>query len=318
MSLENFTRRRFLGTAGAALAATAARQVLALDPSTGGPTLGFNTYGMKTLTTEEALRELAKIGFDTIELDSTSGCDADPANLPPARRAGLRKLAADLRLKFTAIQGLPTVSANDQAHEKSLELFRALAHLAHDLDPVEPPVLEVVLGGKEPWEKMKPLFIRRVADWVREAETSDARIVIKPHRDTSMDLPQEAIELIQALGLPKRLRMSYDYSHFALRDLPMDETIRTALPWTGFVAIKDVAMENGRSIFKLPGETRQIDYPALIRQFHAGGYRGDYNCEISAMIFRKPGFDCLAAARTSYANLAPAFALAGVARVKRT
>jgi hypothetical protein len=90
-----------------------------------------------------------------------------------------------------------------------------------------------------------------------------------------------------------------------------------ALPWTGFVAIKDVAMENGKAVFKLPGETKQIDYTDLVRRFHEGGYRGDYNCELSAMVFKKPGFDCLAAARTSYANIAPAFAAAGVARVRR-
>jgi sugar phosphate isomerase/epimerase len=292
-------------------------RAVAADSAPTGPTLGFNTYGMKTLSTEDALRELAKIGFDTIELDCTAGCDADPGNLSPERRKDLRQLAAELHLKFTAIQGLPTPSVNDEAHAASLERLRVLAQLMHDLDPARPPLLEFGLGGRDPWEKMKPLFVRRVADWVKIAESSDIHMVVKPHRDTSMDLPQEAIELFQALGHPARLRMSYDYSHFALRDLPLAETIKTALPWTGFVAIKDVAMENGRGVFKLPGETKQIDYPALIRQFHAGGYRGDYNCEISSMIFRKPGFDCLAAARTSYANIAPAFEAAGVARVKR-
>jgi sugar phosphate isomerase/epimerase len=164
---------------------------------------------------------------------------------------------------------------------------------------------------------MKPLFVRRVADWVKIVESSGIHMVVKPHRDTSMDRPEEAIELFKELGNPARLRMSFDYSHFALRDMPLADAIRTALPWTAFVAIKDVAMENGHGVFKLPGETKQIDYAALIRQFYEGGYRGDFNCEISSMIFRKPGFDCLAAARTSYANIAPAFEAAGVPRVKR-
>ncbi len=53
-------------------------------------------------------------------------------------------------------------------------------------------------------------------------------------------------------------------------------------------------------------------------RFHEGGYRGDYNCEISSMIFNQPGFDCLAAAKFSYANIAPAFIEAGVKRGKRT
>jgi sugar phosphate isomerase/epimerase len=311
------SRRRFIGSMFAAAFAAPTCRAAAEAPA-GGATLGFNTYGMKTLSTEDALHELAKIGYDSIELDCTADCDADPTNLTAARRGDIRKIAADLGLKLTAVQGVPSPTFNDQQHAAGLERFKVMAQLVHDLNPEQPPLIEVGLGGRDPWEKMKPLFVRRVADWVKLAESSDFRFVVKPHRDTSMDRPEEAVELFKELGTPNCLRMSYDFSHFALRDMRMADTIRTALPWTGFVAIKDVAMENGRGVFKLPGETRQIDYPALIRQFHEGGYRGDYNCEISSMIFRKPGFDCLAAARTSYANIAPAFAAAGVARVKRS
>jgi sugar phosphate isomerase/epimerase len=273
---------------------------------------------MKSLTTEQALRELAQIGFDSVELDCTAGCDADPSNLTPARRTDIRKIAADLGLRLTAVQGVGHPSVSDKQHEADLERFKVMAQLVHDLCPEQPLLIEALLGGRDPWEQTKPLFIRRVADWVKLTESSDFSIVIKPHRDTSMDRPEEAVELIKELGSPHRLRMSYDYSHFALRDMVMADTIRTALPWTGFVAIKDVAIENGRTAFKLPGETKQIDYAALIRQFHEGGYRGDYNCEISAMIFNKPGFDCLAAAKLSYANISPAFTAAGITRVRRS
>jgi len=320
-SASPLTRRQLVGSALAALIAAhvhrAAGETPVPKPAAPGPTFGFNTYGMKTLTTEKALRELAKIGFDSVQLDCSRGCDPDPANLPPARREVIRKTAAECALKLTAVHGADSPSPDDKQHEAGLERLKVLAQLAHDLDPERPPLIEVGLRGRDPWEKARALFVRRVADWMKVAERSDITIAVKPHRDTSMDRPGQAIELFKELGAPPRLRMSYDYSHFALRDMPMAETIRTALPWTGFVALKDVAMEDGRAVFKLPGETRQIDYAALIRQFHAGGYRGDYNCEISAMIFKKPGFDCLAAARISYTNIAPAFVAAGVSRVKR-
>ncbi len=282
-----------------------------------GPTLGFNTYGMKTLTTEEALKELASIGFDSVELDCGKDCDAEPGNLSAARRTAIRQLATDLGLRLTAVQGLPVPSIDDTAHQAGLERMKVLAQLAHDLGQHQPLMIEAGLGGRDPWDKAKALFIRRVADWVKVIDEAGITLVLKPHRDTSMDRPEQAVELFQALGAPARLRMSFDYSHFALRDIPLANAIRVALPWTGFVAIKDVAMENGKGVFKLPGETRRIDYTALVKQFHAGGYRGDYNCEISSMIFRKSGFDCLAAARTSYANIAPAFEAAGVKRAGR-
>ena len=316
MHASTLSRRDFIASALAASVITpwSAKAALSAD----GVTLGFNTYGMKTLSTEDAIRELSKIGFDTIELDSTSGTDGDPSSLTPARRADLRKITKDLGLKFTAVQGVKPPSINDEQHAANLERFKVLAQLCHDLDPGHPPMIECGLGGRDPFEKMKPMFLKRVADWVKVAESSDIHIVVKPHRDTSMDRPDQAIDLFKDLGNPPRLRMSWDYSHFALRDLPLAETIRVALPWTGFVAIKDVAMENGRGVFKLPGETKQIDYPALVKGFYEGGYRGDFNCEISSMIFTKPGFDCLAAARISYANIAPAFAMAGVPRVRRS
>ena len=319
--IPSLTRRQFIAsTLTSAIAATACRaadDAPASKAAPSGPTFGFNTYGMKTLSTEQALRELAAIGFDSVELDCTAGRDADPANLTPARRADVRKIAGDLGLKLTAVQGVGIPSASDPQHEANLERFKVMAQLVHDLCPEQPPLIETVLGGRDPWEKLKPLFVRRLADWVKIAESADIRIAVKPHRDSTMDRPEQAVELIKELGAPARLRMNYDYSHFALRDMPMDETIRVALPWTVFVSLKDVAIENGRTAFKLPGETKQIDYAALVRQFQEGGYRGDYNCEISAMIFNKPGFDCLAAAKLSYANIAPAFAAAGVARAKR-
>ena len=311
--MHSTTRRQFLGTLLAA--PCLARAGEPRQPR--GPTLGFNTYGMKTLSTEQALRELAKIGFDSIELDCGPGCDAEPAKLDAARRRDVRQVAADCALWLTTLQGMPTPTVNDATHAQGMERLKTLAQLAHDLCPEEPLLIEAGLGGRDPWDKMRPLFERRVADWLKVAEAADVHLVVKPHRDTSMDRPEQGVQLIQELGSPARLQLSYDFSHFALRDMTMEETIRIALPWTGFVAIKDVALENGRTAFKLPGETHVIDYPALVRQFHAGGYRGDYNCEVSSMIFRKPGFDCLAAARLSYANIAPAFEAAGVKRVRR-
>lgn len=302
---------------GAGMAAALGMRVKAEEPfASGGPTLGFNTYGMKSVTTEEAMRELAKIGFDSVQLDCTAGCDADPGNLSAGRRAGIHKLAGELGLKLTAIQGANNPTVDEKKHAEGIERLKVLAQLVHDLDGERPPLIEIGLGGRDAFEKMKPLFVRRVAEWVKIADAMAVRIVVKPHRDTSMDRPEQAVELFKELGTPERLRMSFDYSHFALRDMPLADAIRVALPWTGFVAIKDVATENGKAAFKLPGETGAIDYTDLVRRFHEGGYRGDYNCEISSMVFKKPGFDCLAGARTSYANIAPAFDAAGVKRVR--
>ena len=82
-----------------------------------------------------------------------------------------------------------------------------------------------------------------------------------------------------------------------------------------WIAVKD-ARQRGRGIvFDLPGVAGTIDFVDLIKRFHAGGYRGDFNCEVSGMVSSKEGYDPIAAAKTCYSNMSAAFRKAGVARV---
>ena len=120
--------------------------------------------------------------------------------------------------------------------------------------------------------------------------------------------------MIETLGKPKWLRMAYDFSHYAHRDMTLVDTIETALPFTSFVAVKDTVMVGGKARFVLPGESGQVDYPRMLKLFHAGGYRGDINCEISGMVSNQKGYDPIATAERCYANIAPAFMKAGINR----
>ena len=61
------------------------------EPATDGITLGFSTYGMKALKTEEALREIQRIGYDAVELTVWPDWDAAPGNMSAARRQTIRK-----------------------------------------------------------------------------------------------------------------------------------------------------------------------------------------------------------------------------------
>lgn len=310
------TRRHFLGSVAAAgIVSLARRNDCRADPEPvrQNMTLGFSTYGLKSLPTEQAIKTMREIGFDAVELAVLAGWDADAAKLPATRRTSIQRQLKESAVKLTALMENLPPSTDDAKHRAGLERLKAAAQLAHDLCPDEPPLIETVLGGKD-WEAAKPLFLRRLPDWVKIADDAKIVIAIKPHRGSAMSRPEQAIALFQELGSPPRLRMVYDYSHFALRDMPMEQTIRTSLPWTAFVSVKDVANENGRDVFKLPGETGAIDYPAMLRQLSVGGYHGDINCEVSAMISNQPGYDGVAAARQCYANLGPAFTAAGVAR----
>jgi inosose dehydratase len=188
-----------------------------------------------------------------------------------------------------------------------------VTELAHDLAPDRPPLVQTVLGGGR-WDEKKNLFRDRLAGWLTVAKESKVVLAIKPHRGGAMSRPEEAIWLIQQLKEPVCLRLVYDYSHYAFRDMPLEETVRTALPYTAHIAVKDAIQKGERVEFLLPGESGAFDYVRLLQLFHDGGYRGDICCEVSSMVSSKPGYDPMAAAKTCYKNMARAFEKARVPR----
>ena len=111
--------------------------------------------------------------------------------------------------------------------------------------------------------------------------------------------------------------MVYDYSHYAFRQMPLEETVKTSLPYTAHVVFKDAVQRGTRVEFLPPGESGTFAYDRLLRLFYDGGYRGDVCCEVSSMVSSKPGYDPVATARACYGRIARAFEAAGVPRRTR-
>ena len=276
-------------------------------------TLGFSTYGMRGMKTEDAIMALAKIGYDAVELNIWPGRDLDSATVAPTRAKAIGKLAEHWAIKPTALMENLKIEKDAKKHAAVLERLRRAAELARLIAPAAPPLVETTLGGGD-WGKVKGLYQERLGDWEAVGRETGTVMTIKPHRFGAMNRPAHAIQLIKALGSPKWLRMAYDFSHYAHRDMSLEATIKEALPFTSFVAIKDTVMVGGKARFVLPGESGDIDYAKLLKLFHKGGYRGDINCEVSGMVSGQKGYDPIRAAETSYANIAPAFEKAGIRR----
>jgi sugar phosphate isomerase/epimerase len=96
--------------------------------------------------------------------------------------------------------------------------------------------------------------------------------------------------------------------------MPLEETVKTALPYAAHVVVKDAVQQGTKVVFALPGEGGTFDYAQLLRLFYDGGYRGDVCCEVSSMVSNKPDYDPAAAARKCYDALAAAFEKAKVPR----
>ena len=141
-----------------------------------------------------------------------------------------------------------------------------------------------------------------------------------------MSRPSEGVWLIDQIGDAQWLKIVYDYSHYAFRNIPLAESIKAALPHIGHVAVKDAVQtatknKDGsagepRVEFRLPGEAGTIDFVTLLQTLHAGGYAGDISCEVSGMVWNKNGYDPTTAMKSCFDNMSKAFRDAGVARVR--
>lgn len=283
-------------------------------------TFGFSLYGMKTLAPAEALRACAEIGFDGVELALMPGWPTEPERVSTGQRRELRKQMEDLELELAGLMENVHAVCDDATHRTNLERLKAAAEFGHAVMP--PPlskegaaagdvILETILGGRPAqWEDVKEQMAKRLEDWAKVAEAAEMTIAIKPHVSGALHTPEGAQWLRRRVDSP-RIKLAYDYSHFALRGFPMERTIATMVPDTVFIHVKDSAGDAQNVRFLLPGDG-DTDYTKYLKLLQAAKYRGPVVVEVSGQIHNRPDYDPIAAARHSYANLAPAFEAAGL------
>jgi sugar phosphate isomerase/epimerase len=233
--------------------------------------------------------------------------------LSPGDRAELRRMLGDLGLALPAmLESLPLLGSPEK-RAANLERLKRAAHLASDLAPSKPPVLDTVLGSEtSAWESVKGRMVEELKDWMKVAEPAKFVVCFKPHAGHAVHTPERALWLIQEVGSPS-LRVVYDYSHFEVEGLPLTSSLKQLLPVAPFISVKDSTGSPAKHEFLLPGEgkTDYVEYFKLLKEL---GYHGFVSVEVSSMIFRKPGYEPVPAAKGCYERLAPAFVKAGIRR----
>ena len=285
-------------------------------PDTAAIGFGIGTYGMKALSSTEALRTIAAIGYDGVELALMPGWPGDPAKLTAGGRKEVAKALADTGLALPALNESLPLTGTPQSRSHNLERLKLAAEMAHALSPAKPPCLDTILGLKTAdWETSRTRIVDELQDWARIAETSDMTIGVKPHAAQALDTPAKSVWLMNQLHSP-RLRLVYDYSHMFVGGFGLEPSLRELLPYTVFISLKDSrgTPDNHEFLLAGDGETDYVSYFRLLKKL---GYAGFVSIEVSSMIQRKAGYDPVAAARLCYERLAPAFAQAGLKRRRR-
>ena len=164
------TRRQFARTtlAGGALAASSGfSSVWGYTGNDLPRTIGlaFGTYGMRTLTTEAALRTIARIGYDGVEPALMPGWPTDPAQMSAADRKTLRRLLGDFGLAVPAmLESLP-LQGTPKGRAANLDRLKRAVALGNELVPSSPPMVDTILGGKTAdWEQIKARMVAELKD----------------------------------------------------------------------------------------------------------------------------------------------------------
>jgi inosose dehydratase len=268
--------------------------------------LGFSLYGMAALSVPEAIAAAARIGYDDVEMASLAGYPGDPDRLDSAARGQIRRALERHRLRISAYMENLKLVAEDSAHRENLARIRRVAQLARDLGGAKPPIVETILGGQPgEWQTSKDVMAAKLKEWVATAAAERISLAIKPHVRNTMQTPSQA-EWLRAQIASPWLRFTYDYSHFSLQGLPLEETLQALVPYTAFVHVKDAGGTAEQPQFQLPGEG-SIDYASYLQLLKKHGYRGSVTVEVSAQLHRKPGYDPIDAAQRSYGVLAKAW-----------
>jgi sugar phosphate isomerase/epimerase len=302
----NTTRREFFSRSAVATALLVRPAALRAVPAGLEFDLGISLYGMKNVALADAVATCARIGYRNVELCLDSGYPTEPAKFSREARQSLRRQVESLGLTISGLM-LNLNLVDPKLHAGNLAAIKAAAELAHEVQPKAPPPIETVTRGKPAeWDTLKAGMVERLREWGDAAAANGVRIVVKAHYNMAVSNPDHLLWLLKEANRPS-LGVAYDYSHFELREISLEESWRKLAAKTEFVHVKDTAGDAQKATMLLPGEGR-TDYRALFRLLRSTGYRGPVVVEVSSMIFNQRGYDPVVAAEKSYAALAKALA----------
>ncbi len=307
--MSHIPRRMFLRSALAAPLALAAKTGTTIG-------LGMGTYGMKTMSTNAALRAIAETGYDGVELALMPGYATEPKLLSAGDRQTVRRQLSDLGLALPSLLESLPITGKAEKRATNIERLKQAMGLAHDLAPSKPPVVETILGYKtSEWDAVKDGMVDELKDWAKLAESNKITICFKPHAGQAVHTPERALWLVHAVN-SLNFRIIYDYSHFSLEGVSLEGSMKECLPYAPFIHIKDAAGTPDKHDYLLPGDGK-TDYVHYFKLLKENGYHGFVVVEISSMVFSKPGYQPLPAVRLCYERMAPAFVKAGLKRPPR-
>lgn len=280
--------------------------------------LGYSTWGMPTVPIDDAVAQIARLGFEGLELTVIPRWLTELSTLDAGERRHIRQLYVDHHLALPAIAGHTSLLDDEPArHAANMERLCRTADLCRDLAiGGSIPALNTTVGGSsEDWQPRRRQLVERIGELVTYAGNQGVTLAVEPHVNTALDRPERVVWLMEQVNSPF-CRVNFDISHFNVIGLSIEETVPVLAPLSAHTHVKDERGLAPDHQFLIPGEGN-FDYVRYLRAMAAAGYDEFITVEISIMVQRRPAYDPLAAAAQSYSVLSRAFEEAGLARPSR-
>ncbi|QMU96441.1 sugar phosphate isomerase/epimerase [Microbacterium esteraromaticum] len=289
--------------------------------------LGYNTWSMPETPFGEAVRMLARIGYDSVEVTVCEGWPTDAETAADADIESWRVAAMEQRLEISSVTANAPLVCDDDTWVASRRRLLRSFEVAAILGAGTPLPVSLgahkpkapLLGGNPPpiiaqnsWESDRAQIIDRFGDLAEQAVAIGCTVALEPHAGAVVSTPEQAIAVLDGVG-SDALGINLDVSHFAVRDFDLAEVVSTLLPRTVVVEVKDHRRTADGFDFLTPGEG-EFDHAGFLRLLDEGGYRGTVSVEISVRRQALPDFDERSAAELSYRTLSDAARSVGVVR----
>jgi sugar phosphate isomerase/epimerase len=278
--------------------------------------LSYSTWGMQTVPIETAVPHCAALGFDGLELTVIPGWTTDAATLDAPVRRRIRALYDDHHLELCGLSGnVPLLDGSPAEQREVMARFRGYLDLAAELrKPGDDPLIVTTTSGGSPrdWDVSAERLVDALGELAAHAQQTGAMVGIEPHVGAALHTPDQVMWVVEQVASPA-LTIHFDISHFNVQGMNMDAVVAQLAPHSLHTHVKDERGIAPDHEFLIPGEG-EMDYPRYLKAMARAGYTGHIVVEISLMVQRRPGYDPLAAATTSYQILSRAFEEAGVAR----
>ena len=199
------------------------------------PPLGIDLQDLRT-DTRSALRQAARMEFNTVELPGAEG-ETTPQNLSPSGRRHLQRIVADLGLSMSALSAdFPGLRISDsRSMEERVEKTCAIIDLAADLSV---PIVTATIGALTHPDTGQPSdaaleALQRIAEF---ADSRNRVFAIRPTHDSAERL--EAV--LKAVGSPL-IRIGLDPAALLFAGInPMPVVARLA-PFVSLIHLRDGA-----------------------------------------------------------------------------